>query len=196
MCDETLVFVAEHDNQRLEIHADHDPENPRELANLGIMVHGHKRYLLGDVEAWNTELYNDWDEWLQGEIIAEHGEDNVVALPLYLFDHSIITMLTRPFSCPWDSGQVGWIYCTKERFLEITAYGEKGFPDRCKEMLESEVEEFDKYIRGDVYGFVYESQDEYESVWGFYGQDFESNGLKDQLPDEAWPLLDQLESVC
>lgn len=30
-------------------------------------------------------------------------------LPLYLYDHSGITMNTTGFSCPWDSGQVGWI---------------------------------------------------------------------------------------
>ena len=28
-------------------------------------------------------------------------------LPLYLYDHSGITMNTTGFSCPWDSGQVG-----------------------------------------------------------------------------------------
>ena len=35
-------------------------------------------------------------------------------LPLYLYDHSGITMNTTGFSCPWDSGQVGWIYAFKE----------------------------------------------------------------------------------
>ena len=33
-----------------------------------------------------------------------------VLLPLYLYDHSGITMNTGGFSCPWDSGQVGWIF--------------------------------------------------------------------------------------
>lgn len=36
--------------------------------------------------------------------------DGMVILPLYLYDHSGITMNTCGFSCPWDSGQVGWIY--------------------------------------------------------------------------------------
>ena len=38
-------------------------------------------------------------------------------LPLYLYDHSGITMNTTGFSCPWDSGQVGWIYASKEDAL-------------------------------------------------------------------------------
>ena len=40
--------------------------------------------------------------------------DGFVFLPLYLFDHSGITMNTSGFSCPWDSGQVGWIFCTPD----------------------------------------------------------------------------------
>ena len=39
--------------------------------------------------------------------------DGMVILPLYLYDHSGITMNTCGFSCPWDSGQVGWIYADK-----------------------------------------------------------------------------------
>ena len=38
-------------------------------------------------------------------------------LPLYLYDHSGLSMNTSGFSCPWDSGQVGWIYCNNEKAL-------------------------------------------------------------------------------
>ena len=40
----------------------------------------------------------------------------------FIYDHSGITMNTTGFSCPWDSGQVGWIYCSKKRFLSETGY--------------------------------------------------------------------------
>jgi hypothetical protein len=45
-----------------------------------------------------------------------------VILPLYLYDHGGITMSIGPFSCPWDSGQVGWIYAPKQKFIEETGY--------------------------------------------------------------------------
>ena len=78
-----------------------------------------------DEQAKNTELYFSWEEWLENEVLEPNGgEDEVVALPLYLYDHSGITMNTSGFSCPWDSGQVGWIYCTKKRFREETGYTE------------------------------------------------------------------------
>jgi len=36
--------------------------------------------------------------------------EDVYIQSLYLYDHSGITMSTSPFSCPWDSGQVGFAY--------------------------------------------------------------------------------------
>jgi len=47
-----------------------------------------------------------------------------VILPLYLYDHGGITMSTGAFSCPWDSGQVGWIYAPKKTFIDETGYSE------------------------------------------------------------------------
>ena len=34
-------------------------------------------------------------------------------------------MNTTGFSCPWDSGQVGWIYATKQKFRDETGYTEE-----------------------------------------------------------------------
>lgn len=50
--------------------------------------------------------------------------DELIILPLYLYDHGGITIKTNPFSCPWDSGQVGWIYAIKETFRTETSYTE------------------------------------------------------------------------
>lgn len=51
--------------------------------------------------------------------------EKYIVLPLYLYDHSGITMNTTGFSCPWDSGQVGWIYASKEDALK--EFGGKSF---------------------------------------------------------------------
>lgn len=50
--------------------------------------------------------------------------DKYVILPLYLYDHSGITISTEPFSCPWDSWQVGWIYAPKDTFRKVTGHSE------------------------------------------------------------------------
>lgn len=117
-------------------------------------------------------------------------DKHVVMLPLYLYDHSGITMSTGRFSCPWDSGQVGWIYVTKETIRkemmrpQPLKKGQK-HPDyklikhvtkkdiaHAEEHLRNEVKTYDQYLTGDVYGFVIEDMDgEGDSCWGFFGMD-------------------------
>ena len=50
--------------------------------------------------------------------------EKYITLPLYLMDHSGLAMQTTSFNDPWDSGQVGWIYVSKEDALKEFA-GEK-----------------------------------------------------------------------
>ena len=89
----------------IKIKRDTDPQSPRDWDNLGLMVCWHRRYKLGDEQPKSPpETY---------EIPS-----GAVVLPLYLYDHSGITMSTEPFSCPWDSGQVGYIFATEEKIRE------------------------------------------------------------------------------
>lgn len=118
-----------------------------------------------------------------------------VILPLYLYDHSGITMNTSGFSCGWDSGQVGFIYCSLEKAREnwglTPAAGwdflmEQVFTDdwfrgktlrECTtEVLTGEVETYDQYLRGDVYGYIAGD----DSCWGFFGYDHEASSLLEQ----------------
>jgi hypothetical protein len=74
--------------------------------------------------------------------------DEIIALPLYLYDHGGITMSTGAFGCSWDSGQVGWIYCTKERAL---SWLDSADETRVLTALKGEVSEYDQYLTGDVW---------------------------------------------
>lgn len=144
----------------IKIEQDVDPESPREWDNVGTMVCFHGRYTLGDKHEFSspTEFLEWWEE---------NGEDGVL-LPLYLYDHSGITISTSPFSCPWDSGQVGWIYATKE-----TLDKETFDIDHATKYLIGEVETYDQYLTGQVYGYEVEDEDGnfLASCWGFYGEE-------------------------
>lgn len=137
-----------------------------------------------------------------------------IILPLYLYDHGGITISTRPFSCPWDSGQVGWIYVSKADVCK--EYGVKRITPKVRKqavsVLEAEVEEYDIFLRGEIYGYVLSRIDEAkleaylkaaglsrddlsdreiefflveeDSCWGFYGSDFSANGLLDSVGGE------------
>ena len=96
-------------------------------------------------------------------------------------------MKTSPFSCGWDSGQVGYIYMTKERAKE------EGLKDPFK-TLEHEVKEYDHYIVGNCYGYTIEDEDGdfLDSCGGFLGyEDFAeeeainmANYLSNSLPKQ------------
>ena len=86
-------------------------------------------------------------------------ENNLAILPLFLMDHSGISISTEPFGCRWDSGQVGYIYTTKEVYEKNWS---KPFDlAHAKECLVAEVETYDNYLTGEVYGKVlYRIEDE------------------------------------
>jgi hypothetical protein len=156
---------------RIDIINDTDPESPRTWDNLGTMVCFNNCYNLGDKHDYKHSNYSGWNE-MEKDIIKQ--ENVGVILPLYLYDHSGITMNTTGFSCRWDSGQVGFIFISKKKMLE--EYGGKIVTKKLKERVEKylvgEVETYDQYLRGDVYGYRItdtETNEELDSCWGFYG---------------------------
>lgn len=153
---------------KLKIEQDEDPQNPRtEWDNIGKMVCFHKQYCLGDKTDLMSGDFNGWDE-LEEHLKQEHGL--FVSLPLYLYDHSGITISTEPFSCPWDSGRVGLIYATEEDLKEFPGPDAK---EKLLDCLRSEVKVYDQYLTGDVHGWVIEDDDgeEVDSCWGYYGEE-------------------------
>lgn len=93
-----------------------------------------------------------------------------VMLPLFLYDHSGITMNTTGFPCPWDSGQVGFIYVTAEQVR--AEYGDlsPASIELARKCLVAEVEVYDQHLRGEVYGYTIEIDGEHQDgCWGYYG---------------------------
>lgn len=160
----------EYKGYTIRIEQDDNPENPRDWDNFGIMICFHKRYRLGDKTDLRSDMFNNWDEAYAYLIKKIHAK---FIKPLYLYDHSGITIATHPFSCPWDSGQVGFIYTTSK--LIRANFGHKPIAKIEKDIianLESEVTIYDSYIRGDVCGYIIEKDgDAVASCWGYYRYD-------------------------
>lgn len=177
----------------IHIIQDEGPINPRvDFDNLGTMICFHKHYDLGDKHGYRFENYSGWDELLE-TIRKDNGP--IIYLPLYLYDHSGITMSTSPFSCPWDSMQVGFIYIPKAKACKDYSWKciTRAREEKIRGCLRSEVETYDTYLRGEIYGYdVKDSKGEsVDSCWGFFG-DFIESGLLDQALSAAGHAADKL----
>lgn len=162
-------------NKVVKIFYDECPESPREWDNLGIIVASHRRHNLQDKEAPKIDFgyFNSWSE-VEKHLVKEH--EAKVIIPLYMYEHSGIALSTSPFSCKWDSRQLGFVYVTKDKILE--EYGCKVVSKKVREkvisVLEGKIETYSQYLNGEVYGFeTYEVDEEGEetflgSCWGFY----------------------------
>lgn len=169
------------------------PESPRRWdGNMGTMIAFHGRYQLGDKgHDFNSKDYAGWGE-MKSAILKQYGRDAVI-LPLYLYDHSGITMNTTGFDCRWDSGQVGFIVASLGTVREC--FGIKRVTakqrERAVESLVAEVAVYTQYLEGDVYGFVVEDEEGNvnDSCWGFYGSDPFKNGMSEYFAPEQYDAL-------
>ena len=206
----------------IKICQDEDPMSPREWENLGTMICYHDRYNLGDVQRRGG--YDDFIEYINGEFnilepeyydleesevkrVEKWMDRNLIILPLYLYDHSGITMRTAQFSCPWDSGQVGFIYVSLEKIRKEYKVKRvsKTLRERVEGYLRGEVETYDQYLTGDVYGYdivdeTGEEEVDVGSCWGFYGRDYCISEAKSQVDwydkNEKYPLFKGIKQVA
>ena len=173
------------DGGYIEVIQDESPESPREWSNLAKMVCFHSRYTLGDEHDYRQKNYNGWAE-MEADIIKK--ENVAVIKKVFLYDHSGITIATEPFSCKWDSGQIGYVFITKETAKK--EYSVKRISPKLRERLlsyiDGEIEVYDQYLTGDVYGFKEYDKDgvEIDSCWGFFGNDPKTNGISEHLSSE------------
>lgn len=154
------IHTVTKDGYTIKIWQDDDPQNPRDWDNLSIMLCKHRRLALGDRYA---------ERYFVG---VDAKSKSHLVVPLYLYEHSGITMSTTPFSCPWDSGQVGIAVVTKERMLKEYSCKRISKAIRAKALarVEQEVRTYDQYLRGACYGYTVEYQDgeEVDSLGGIY----------------------------
>lgn len=179
----------------LKIIPDEHPLNPRtDCDHLGIMLCWHRRYSLGDSHPYDTP--QDFAE-------SAAAKDMFVCLPVYLLDHSGLYVSVNDFNDSWDSGQLGFIYCTKQD-------AQKWFnnpdvtEDEIKKELTAEVEEYNDYLNGAWYGFLIEGLDgEVEDSCGGFRYDGSmkklASEMKSYVSDKYSALFDKLvanNSAC
>jgi len=144
-----------------------------------------------DIRRDFVEEYIDYDS--RGQHFQDAIESVAVVLPLYLYDHSGITVSTGKFSCPWDSGLVGVVYVSHKRIEAEYGDTSQESIDKATACLESEVKTYAQYLEGGIWEFSIEDEDgnHIDSCCGFYGSDVESNGMLDHIDKQYHDLAKQ-----
>ena len=163
--DKFVITTTDGRELRLVIEQDQFAEDPRSWDNLGTMLCCHRDYNLGDCNSnKETELqlaeicrkYGKSDEEIDEMTFAEEiqfilEQDDICGLPLWLYDHSGISISTRR-QCPWDSSFVGLIFVEKDSYLAQMGLKEDIYwKVRAEKALESEIEIYSDFLEGNVY---------------------------------------------
>ena len=190
------IETVEYRNHKINISQDECPGNPcNDWEQMGVMWCEHSRYDLGHNKAQATLLNYcylhdpvfmrlcDSREVEKADIVKSLKKLNCVILPLYLLDHSGLSMSTSAFSYPWDSGAVGLMVATPQTIREC--FGIKNITKKRRaqviKSLIAQAEEYDNYLTGNVYGFdIVDAAgvgDIVGSCYGFYGHNHAKSGL-------------------
>lgn len=163
------IETIEYRNHKISTYYDEFSDSPRVDDNIGTIVAFHSRYNLSDVEMTiedAKQLYKD---------------TNLIVYPIYMYEHSGIILGLNgneyPFNDRWDSGQIGFIYCTKEKALKEFGNAKK-VTKKVREYIYNhfvqELETYSDYLNGNVYGYKIEGDLCEDSCAGYIGND----GLK------------------
>lgn len=131
-----------------------------------------------DVEILDDDIL----ESISVQEIITLAKGAVIALPLYVYDHSGIAMNTTDFADQWDTSFVGIIWTTPEKLQKTGVVLQSGetWEAVAKRNMEAEVKIYHQYLNNEVYGYVVETLEEDEeweetdSCYGFYASTSDS----------------------
>lgn len=160
-----VIDERTHRGLTISLYHDEDCSSPRENNNLGTIIAWHRRYSLSDDDAPKHLEPEDFDP-----------KAYAVCLPVFMYEHSGVALSTGDFGDKWDSGQVGWIYVTRDKMLrEMQAnYATKQVIAKTINILKCEIDEYGKYVNGECYGYGITDDDgeQLDSCGGFMGSEF------------------------
>lgn len=145
-----------HKNVVVTIEYDYDCECPLSYAGDDIIFATWERN-----SKFATRKYRPFDEPSQAQDWA--AANGYEILPLYKYEHGCVLYSCGALSCPWDSGQVGWI------LFRPSSFGENP-----KASIELWLEMFSNWCNGACYCYSIQSaEDGYDidSCSGFIGYD-------------------------
>lgn len=177
----------------ITIRQDNDGENPLDWNTSIKVAYSSSRYILGNEEVsdlaehimdlldygdeYRNRMYDKYGDTkdLFDVLLDRLNKKGYVALPVYAYIHSGVTVSTNPFGCRWDSGLSGMIYAKRTDYIKDFGTKKNVKNSVIEGHLKGELETFDTWLRGEVYYFSIEDAETGEildSCGGFYGDDY------------------------
>ena len=113
---------------------------------------------------------------------------HMVALDVFIYEHSGIAMNCSGFSCPWDSGNAGFIYVSRDQIRQEfgNVYLTRKIRRKVTKILIGEVKAMHQYLSGDVWNWYVEFSDgDANGCSGYYGQ---ADAISDAKAAIDWKL--------
>ena len=180
MYGDTVVHEEkEHRGYTCRVVYDPDPTSPDDWDTLGTIYansrnHNPQKHTLDEI------MVEDSDD------CSMHIDPDYIYVRIYAYEHSGIALYHHrsPQRCGWDEYLFGVMAVHKDK-----AAKEFGDPsnvenfEKIMQCLEGEVECWDMYYRGEVYGFevLDEDEDVIDSCWGFYGDEGAKEAMQEGL---------------
>lgn len=214
---ETLIFDGAkfqwtEGNETFKVSVEYDDGDisPRDDDNFGIISAKYRDYRLADKGHEDPYLTarellcdfiseDDLDDMTFNDMvlkIQENHRDTICLLPLFVYDHGSITISTGYLSGydRWDTSYVGFIYTTKERFEKLHGKSENWYQD-AKEILKSEVNLFDRYLRNDYYMVMIEKLIVVEEKCPHCGEVIKTYEVWEEVDSCGGFYIDNLEDI-
>lgn len=187
-----LIEKVEYKGFVIEIYPDFNIPDPRkEWDNAATIVCFHRRYNLGD-----EHNFRDIDD-VRTFIKSEKG---ILVRPVYMYDHSGISLSCNnsyPFNDLWDAGQVGIAYMTANdiRKTYLVKRITKQTRQKARELIGAEVNTYNQFLNGEVFYYSINDKDGeiVDSCGGFYGWEFDENGLLEYARDAIDGYIENLK---
>jgi len=175
------VNTIEYRECTIEIHYDRDSESPRGWCNIGTILGETRNYRFSDSEAPKHLLKEATSIESLARLVQKELKEPILWFPIRKYEHSGVVLsigrnqddFAYPFTDTFDSCWVGIIYVPYSKIREEYSkkHVTKKLKDRVYEYLQGEIETYNQYLNGEVYGYIAKDAEdnEIDSCWGFYG---------------------------
>lgn len=158
-------------NYTLDIWTDVSPENPREGFNYGKIIIRSEKFNLNE-----TDFSLDKDFRRLRIISKRKNDSDYIVFPIYAYIRNTISLyLSRPKgSDMFDTPIIGFVIVDKRDFKKRFGLFKNESNIIVNEMaareIKKEIDDFTKYLNGDVYGYTLKLNGEViDHCGGFYG---------------------------